>query len=127
MQFMDMQITKVVEDGLTIFTVTGAVSAEEIIAKAAENIAAPQTRDAMWDFSAASSIKLTTSAIEKIANTLAVHAAHIDGGKVALVASKGINIGLGKVFNVYARLAGLPKDYRTFRNRQRALEWLQAP
>jgi len=122
-----MQIKKEVVDGLTIFTVTGAVSAEEIVTKAAEDMAAPQTRNSMWDFSEASSVKLTTPAVEKIAQSLTSHAAHIEGGRVALVGSKMINIGLGKVFKVFATLAGLPYHYRIFRNKVRAVEWLKSP
>lgn len=121
-----MQIKKVVEDNLTIFTVTGMVSAEEIATKAAEDMAAPQTRNSMWDFTQASSVKLTTAAIEKIAQSLSSHAAHIEGGKVALVGSKTVNIGLGKLFQVFATLAGLPHTYRIFRNTQRAINWLKA-
>lgn len=122
-----MKITKVVEENLTIFTVTGAVSAEEIVTKAAEDMAAPQTQHSMWDFTEASSVKLTTVAVEKIAQSLAAHAAHTEGGKVALVGSKMVNIGLGKVFQVFAALAGLPFTYRIFRNTQHAIDWLKAP
>ena len=122
-----MQITKVVEDNLTFFRVTGAVSAEEIVTKAAEDMAAPQTEHSMWDFTHASSVKLTTAAVEKIARSLTTHAAHVDGGKVALVGSKTVNIGLGKVFQVFASLAGLPYTYRIFRNTRRAVDWLKAP
>lgn len=121
-----MKITKVVEDNLTIFKVTGAVSAEEIVTKAAEDMAAPQTENRLWDFSRASSVKLTTDAIEEIAHGLTSHAAHIEGGKVALVGSKMVNIGLGKVFKAFASQAGLPYTYRIFRNTQRAIDWLNA-
>jgi hypothetical protein len=120
-----MKIKKVVEDNLTIFTVSGAVSAEEIVTKAAEDMAAPLTKDSMWDFSEASSAKLTTAAIEKIAQSLTSHAAHLEGGKVALVGSKMVNIGLGKMFKVFATLAGLPHTYRVFRNAEQAIAWLK--
>jgi hypothetical protein len=120
-----MQIQKAVEGGLTIFTVSGVVSAEEVIAAAAADMAAPQTRDSMWDFTQASSVKLTTAAVEKIAENLIPHAAHIDGGKVALVGSGAIQVGLGKVYKAFAALAGLPYEYRVFRKRVRAEAWLK--
>ncbi len=121
-----MRITKLIEDGLTVFTVTGAVSAEEIVTTAADHMAAPQTRDSMWDFTQASSVKLTTAAIEEIARNLSPHAAHINGGRVALVGTGGIQVGLGKMFKAFATLAGLPYEYRVFRNRARAEAWLKS-
>ena len=120
-----MQIQKTVENDLTIFTVSGTVSAEEIVTAAAEDMAAPQTLNSIWDFSQASSVRLTTAAIEKIATNLTAHAAHIGGGKVALVGSGGIQVGLGKVFKAFAALAGLPYEYRVFRKRERAEAWLR--
>jgi hypothetical protein len=119
-----MKINKTVEGELTIFTVVGAVSAEEIVTMAAEDMAAPQTQDSMWDFSQASSVKLTGTAVKQIADNLTAHAAHIEGGKVALVGSGAIQVGLGKMFKAFATLAGLPYEYRVFRKRARAEAWL---
>jgi hypothetical protein len=119
-----MKITKAVEGGVTIFTVTGAVSAEEIIVVASEDMAHPQTRDAIWDFSQASSVKLSGAGIKQIADDLTSHAAYVEGRRVALVASGAIQVGLGKMFRAFAALAGLPHDYRVFRKRSRAEEWL---
>jgi hypothetical protein len=120
-----MQITKSIEGGLTIFTVKGAVSAEEIIGAATEEMAAPRTRDAIWDFSGASSVKLPSSAVKKVADELTANAARIEGRRVALVGSGAIQVGLGKMFRAFAGLAGLPHEYRVFRNRLRAEEWLR--
>ena len=121
-----MQILKAVEGGVTIFTVMGAVSAKEIINMAIEDIAAPQTRDAIWDFSRASSVKLSSLAVKKIADDLTTQPAHIEGRRVALVGSGAIQVGLGKMFRAFATLAGLPHEYRVFRNRVRAEEWLRS-
>jgi hypothetical protein len=120
-----MNITKSIEGGLTIFTVTGSVSAKEIIAMATEDMTAPQTRDTIWDFSQASSVKLSSLAMKKIADDLTTHAAHIEGRRVALVGAGAIQVGLGKMFRAFATLAGLPHEYRVFRNRVRAEEWLR--
>jgi hypothetical protein len=119
-----MKITKAVEGGVTILTVTGAVSAEEIITVASEDMAHPQTRDAIWDFSQASSVKLSGAGIKQIADDLTAHSAYVEGRRVALVASGAIQVGLGKMFRAFAALAGLPHDYRVFRKRSRAEEWL---
>jgi hypothetical protein len=45
--------------------------------------------------------------------------------KVALVGSKNINIGLGKVFGAFAQMAGLPYAYKSFRNTEDAVVWLE--
>jgi hypothetical protein len=120
-----MNITKAVEGGVTIFTVTGAVSAEEIIAVATEDMADPQTRDTIWDFSGASSVKLSNLSVKQIADDLTAHAARVEGRRVALVGSGAVQVGLGKMFGAFAALAGLPHDYRVFRNRSRADIWLR--
>jgi hypothetical protein len=44
--------------------------------------------------------------------------------KVALVGSKNINIGLGKLFAAFAQMAGLPNTYKVFRNLPLAEKWL---
>ncbi|MEJ2638421.1 MAG: hypothetical protein P8010_02495 [Desulfosarcinaceae bacterium] len=109
---------------MTIFTVTGVVSVEEIVKRATEDLAAPQTRDAIWDFSLASSVKLSGAGMKRIVEDLTTHAAHVEGRKVALVGSGAIQVGLGKMFRAFAALADLPHEYRVFRNRERADEWL---
>jgi hypothetical protein len=119
-----MQILKAIEGGVTIFTVMGAVSVQEIVKQATEDLAAPQTRDAIWDFSLASSVNLSTGGMKQIVNDLTTHAAHVEGRRVALVGAGAIQVGLGKMFKAFAAMAGLPHEYRVFRNRVRAEEWL---
>jgi hypothetical protein len=45
--------------------------------------------------------------------------------KVALVGSKAINMGLGKLFVAFAQLAGLQDIYQVFRDINHAIEWLE--
>ena len=46
------------------------------------------------------------------------------GGRVALVGSATINIGLGKLFAAFAQMADLPFRYKTFHHVAQAERWL---
>ena len=119
-----MQIDKTIKNGVTLFSVSGAVSAEDIVTKAVENLVDPKTRHTIWDFTYASSERLPTTAVKRIARSLAGHAAPNKASKVALIGAGQINIGLGKMFQAFASTANLPYEYRVFKRMDRAYAWL---
>lgn len=108
----------------TIFRVTGDVTANEIILQAAHYLAGEQTETSLWDFTQTGRVKISTTEMKGIADSLMRVAKDGDGGKVALVGSKTINIGLGKLFAAFAQIAGLPYTYKVFRDMAQATEWL---
>lgn len=108
----------------TIFRVTGEVTANEIIMQAAQYISGSQADTSMWDFTQATRVKITTVEMHGIADSLKGITTDGKVRKVALVGSKNINIGLGKIFAAFAQIAGLPYDYKVFRNIDLAQRWL---
>ena len=117
-------ITVDIDGDCTIFRVTGEVTANEILMQAAEYLAGQQTRVSMWDFTGAARVKITTVELQGLATSLKKAAADKTIRKTALVGSKNINIGLGKLFTAFAQMAGLPFDYKVFRVLDHARKWL---
>ena len=109
----------------TIFKVTGEVTANEILMQAVQYMEGEQTETSLWDFSETAKVKIATVEMKGIADSL--NKIKTDGKvrKVALVGSKTINIGLGKLFVAFAQIAGLPYKYKVFREMAHAIEWLE--
>ncbi|BBO71806.1 hypothetical protein DSCA_57360 [Desulfosarcina alkanivorans] len=111
-------------DNCTFFRVTGDVTANEIIVQATEYMNGEQTDTSLWDFTQATGVKISTVEMKGIADSLKKITPAGTTRKVALVGSKRINIGLGKLFAAFAQLAGMPYIYKVFRDLDHALEWL---
>ena len=112
-------------DDLTIFKVTGEVTADDILAKAVHYLEGEQSKASMWDFTQATKVEITTLELKDIADGVKRAAQDHMGRKVALVGSKRINIGLGKIFGAFAEMAGLPFTYKSFRDLEQAHKWLE--
>jgi hypothetical protein len=113
------------EGNCTIFKVMGEVTAYDIIMKAVEYIQGDQTKTSLWDFTQTSKVKVTSLEIKAIAEGLKGMTKDGKIRKAALVGSKVINIGLGKMFIAFAQMAGLPYTYKVFRNMEDAQNWLK--
>jgi hypothetical protein len=112
------------KENCTILRITGEVTANEIIMQAAEYMGGKQTDTVLWDFTKATSVRITTLELRGIADSLKALTSNEKMRKVALVGSKNINIGLGKLFAAFAQMAGLPNDYKVFRSLPLAEQWL---
>ena len=108
----------------THFKVTGEVTAEEIIRQALDYMAGEQTDTSLWDFTQTERVRISTSEMKRIAERLKSAAPDKKIRKVAIVGSKTINIGLGKLFAAFAQMVGLPYTYKVFRNLIHAEAWL---
>ena len=111
-------------DRCTIFRVTGEVTANEIIMQAAQYLAGEQTATSLWDFTQTTRVNITTMEMRGIAESLKDFTSDGKVRKVALVGSKRMNIGLGKIFAAFAQIANLPYDYKVFRTLALAERWL---
>lgn len=114
-----------ITDHCTVFTVTGDVTANEIILQAAQYSDGRQTDASLWDFTQTTSVKITTVEMKGLADSLKNIPEGGGGRKIALVGSKTVNIGLGKLFAAFAQIAGLPHTYKVFRHMHLALKWLE--
>ena len=113
------------EGDCTIFRVTGEVTAHEIFRKAVDYVQGDQTETSLWDFTQTAKVKITSTELKVIAEGLKGVIKNGRVRKAALVSSKSINIGLGKLFTAFAQMTGLPYTYKVFRNMENAQDWLQ--
>ncbi|WP_319409479.1 hypothetical protein [uncultured Desulfosarcina sp.] len=113
------------EENRTIFKVTGDVTANEIMMQVVQYVDGEPTDTVLWNFTDASKVKITTMEMKGIADSLKKTATDRTTRKVALVGSKSINLGLGKLFVAFAQLAGLQGTYQAFRDMNHAIEWLE--
>ena len=112
------------KDNCTIFRATGTVTANEIMTRAVQYLTGEQTETSMWDFSRTTRLNITTLEMKGIADSLKHVSTQKRGGKVALVGSSTINVGLGKLFSAFAQMAGLPFRYKSFHRLGQAEAWL---
>jgi hypothetical protein len=112
---------------LTIHTLTGAVTAEEIIQRIREYHSGKITMFSIWDLSEAS---VESYSEEKLRSVLAVGGKYAElrkGGKTALVSSKTFLFGLERMYEMLSEVEGFLVEHRAFRSLEDAKEWIGKP
>jgi len=112
---------------LTIHTIKGEVSAEEIIQRIKECSTKKVTLCVIWDFSDAI---IEDSSNEKLRSVLGAAAKYNElrnGGKAALVSSEKFLFGLARMYGTLSEIKESPVEHRAFRNMKDAREWIEKP
>jgi hypothetical protein len=112
------------ENGITIFTVEGDLTADEILDYSLRFYDKNPTRLVLWDATRGTLNKVTGSDLRDIANAMKEHTRKREGGKTALVGQHGLNFGIARMYAVYAEIEGLAVSYRAFRDTGEAMKWL---
>lgn len=109
---------------LTIFTVSGTVTAREIASAIRSFYAADVTLYSLWDLRQGN-IESTDDEVWNLARTVRTLNLSIrTGGKTALVAGEGAIFGLAKMYQHIADTLTLPFEIRVFSNIEEAYDWL---
>jgi hypothetical protein len=119
-----MAISRSLENGFMLYTVSGAVHVEDIVHSAIASMESDSFKNSLWDFTHATDENLRTESVEKLAHDLAAHFVDKRSGRVGLVGFRNFNLGLGILFRAFGAMIGLPFELKIFRNRTRAIEWL---
>lgn len=129
---MPIQTTVDKERNLTVHTLTGVVTYDEIV-KTLESFyrGKGQPENVLWDGRGASISNLSHEQLKELAvftKKFKKLGIPVKGGKRALVARSDVDFGLARVINsLKDALAGdLPFEVRTFRTVEEAIEWLSA-
>jgi hypothetical protein len=109
---------------LTIHTVAGEVSPDEISLKIKTYSESGPTDFVLWDFSKAKLHKIASSHVENFISLTNHYSSYRKGGKTALVFSSDLGFGLGRIFDARLDLMESKIPYMTFRNKDDALKWL---
>lgn len=120
---MTIRTTRI-EPNLTVFTIVGDTSFEEIMATLRSLYAASPTRDVMWDLRAGTISTLSYEQLNDIVDFVARVAEERAGGKTALVTWQQVDYGIARSIDGRGERRALPFNTRTFRSYDNALHWL---
>ena len=119
-------IEKVVDsqNDLSVFTVNGELTADEIIEQVEEYYTQHPTKLVLWIMGDVDLSAVTGAGIEKIIQTAKKHTGKREEGKTAIVGSRDIEYGLARMYEAYTGFENLPYEYKIFKDVDEAKEWL---
>jgi hypothetical protein len=112
------------EKDLTMYVVNGKVSADEIIEKVVEYYTKHPTKLVLWVMEDAFTEGISTEEIQEIILTAKKYSGSRKEGKTAIVGPKEIDYGLGRMYQTFSEIEGLPYEYRVFKELEEAKNWL---
>lgn len=119
-----IRVKKDYSQNLTLFTVSGDVSVEEMITEVENFFSSQPTKLAMWDLLDVRGDGFAPSDVDKIISVIGKYRAARKDGKTALVASSDYAYGLSRMHKAKAEMYKLDIDYYVTRNLDDALKWL---
>ena len=112
------------QNDLSVFTVNGALIADEIIERVEEYYTRHPTKLVLWIMGEVDLTAITSAGIERIIQIAKKHTGKRQEGKTAIVGSKDIDYGLARMYEAYTGLENLPYEYKIFKDVDEAKEWL---
>lgn len=109
---------------LTIFKLAGKVSAVDLFDCLANYCSGAVTLLNLWDDTETDLTAITASEIEDFAEYASHLAEARKSGKTAIVFGRAFEFGLGRMFETYLELAGLPIEVHLCRSIDDARKWL---
>jgi len=119
-----IETTVDLEKDLTMYVVNGHLSADEIIEKVIVYYTEHPTKLVLWAMADAFTSGISTGEIEKIILTAKKYSGSRKEGKTAIVGPKEIDYGLGRMYQTFSELEGLPYEYMVFKELEEAKDWL---
>jgi len=107
--------------------VSGRVDAGDVVRAIDEWYAGSPTPNILWDFSDTELEDIEVSDINRIAQTARKYAERREDGRTAMVFSREVGFGLGRMFSTLQEVRGSGVRYRSFRSYEEALSWLESP
>lgn len=121
---MSLKTIRDEERDLTINEIAGPVSEEEMYLALTGPDDHEPTRLLLWDMSRAEVAHVTPDILRKFVGKAAELGAGRQDGRTAVVAPDDLQFGLARMSEVFSELESAPYDFRAFRTRQEAFEWL---
>jgi hypothetical protein len=109
---------------LSVFTVNGELTADEIIERVEEYYTKHPTKLVLWIMGDVDLSAITREGIERIIQTAKKNTGKRKEGKTAIVGSKDIEYGLARMYEAYTGFENLPYEYKIFKDVDEAKEWL---
>ena len=112
------------QNDLSVFTVNGDLTADEVIERVEEYYTRHPTKLVLWIMGDVDLSAMTSEGIERIIQIAKKNTGKRKEGKTAIVGSKDIEYGLGRMYEAYTGLENLPYEYKIFKDANEAKEWL---
>ena len=112
------------EKRLTVYKVKGLLSAEEMISAIKTFYTEYMTFNVLLDLTEADLSIISTDEIIQIVREIRTYADARSGGKTALVFSRGLEYGLGRMSEAFYEMENIPIKIRSFRSLEEAEAWL---
>ena len=108
------------QNDVTVFTVRGELTADDIL----KTIGEYSTTLILWDAMDGSVSNISAEDFRKISRIVKTTTKKSSRGKTAFVGRQEIDFGLGRMYEAFANIANLPIEYKTFKNVDEAKDWL---
>ncbi len=112
------------QHNMTVSTVTGEVTSDDLIQRIEANYAAGPTLNMLWDFTNGSMASASAEALREIVSLVSELAEPRTGGKTALVVGKASDFGLSRMLEALAEVKGIPFQVQSFYSMSEARQWL---
>lgn len=109
---------------VTVREVTGSPTGREVGAAVQSFYRGVPTKYIVWDVTNGSMSNLSTDDLQALVAYVREVAHMRAGGKTAIIVPNDLGFGLGRMIEAYGSLNELPFDFRAFRSKSDALEWL---
>ena len=110
---------------LATFTAAGKLTLDEVMPVVKMFYDQP-TKNVLWDLTAVSDLNFHLDEVREIASYQQRHESPIrNKGKTAIVASKDLIYGLGKMFQSLSEMSNVPFAVMIFRTMEEAEDWLE--
>lgn len=109
---------------LTTNTVKGEITYNDLEKWIIDYYSGTVTKFILWDFTEAGLHKITTEEFRKMAELVKQKSKRKERGKSALVYSKDLEFGLGRMFEALSESEGIEFPFKSFKNLEEAKKWL---
>jgi len=112
------------ENDMTVFTVIGKVTANELVAAISDFYENSVTSNILWDLTKSDLSEIRSSDVELITNLSVKYAEKRSSGKTAIVGSDDLTFGISRMYEMTKEIAKLPFETKAFRDIDKAFKWL---
>ena len=109
---------------LTISVAKGMITLDDILNWISNYYSGTVTQLVLWDLTEADLSEITITELKEVAATVKKRYYLRRGGKTAIVSKGGIEYGIGRVLQDFAKKEGVEIEYMCFRDMLKAKEWL---
>jgi len=116
-----------IEDSLLIISVTGDLTADDILAVVSEHYQTGLVKDVIWDLTHGTAHSISQYNFEAMSRAIKVALAKgvRQGGKTAIVGNDIVEYGLMRMYSVLVEITEVHIEYNVFKTLEEAKNWVK--